>query len=135
MTKSEIVNIGTKFETFTMKVELGKAKELALAIGDDNPMYQTGEQLPPTFPTVIDYWGSQSSLVKLLGLNLEKSLHGGQEYEYLKKIQPGDEITVTTEVIDFYTKKSMDFYVVKREYLNQQGETVVICRSTIIERH
>ena len=35
--------IGYSFPPFTIEVERGKIRELALAIGDDNPIYQSRE--------------------------------------------------------------------------------------------
>ena len=127
--------IGMKLQPFTYKVEQGKNSELALAIGETNEDYFNGNSFLPTFPTVIEFWGSKTSNGVALGLNMEKVLHGEQEYEYLGKINVGDEITVTGIVEDAYTKARMNFIVVKKEFVNQNGETVLIARSTIIERH
>ena len=127
--------IGMKLETYTFKVEKGKIKELALAIGDLREEYLNGEAILPTFPTVIDFWGGGASTSDLLGLNVKKVLHGEQEYEYLGEMKPGDEITVTGVVEKVYTKAAMNFVILKKEFVNQNGETVLISRSTVIERH
>jgi hypothetical protein len=127
--------VGLKLETYTFRIEKGKIKELALAIGDLKEEYLTGESVPPTFPTVIDFWGGGSSSAELLNLNMKKVLHGEQEYEYFKEIKPDEEITVQGIIEKAYTKASMNFFVIRKDYLNQQGETVLISRSTIIERH
>ncbi|MFB5284138.1 MaoC family dehydratase N-terminal domain-containing protein [Peribacillus sp. Hz7] len=127
--------IGMKLDTYTFKVEKGKIKELALAIGDLREEYLNGEAILPTFPTVIDFWGGGASTSDLLGLNVKKVLHGEQEYEYLGEIKPGDEITVTGVVEKVYTKAAMNFVILKKEFVNQHGETVLISRSTVIERH
>jgi len=127
--------IGMKLETYTFKVEKGKIKELALAIGDLREEYLNGEAVLPTFPTVIDFWSGGASTSDLLGLNVKKVLHGEQEYEYLGEMKPGDEITVTGVVEKVYTKAAMNFVILKKEFVNQNGETVLISRSTVIERH
>ncbi len=49
--------VGMEFGPFTFEIEKGKIKEFAMAIGDPNPLYQTGDALPPTFGTVIELWG------------------------------------------------------------------------------
>ncbi len=59
--------IGQSFPPFTIEVERGKVRELALAIGDENPVYQSREAaqaagyadvpLSPTSPTVFQFWG------------------------------------------------------------------------------
>ncbi|MCP2035386.1 hypothetical protein L1279_002397 [Planomicrobium sp. HSC-17F08] len=127
--------VGKQFEDFTYRLEMGKVKEFALAIGDNNPKYLKGEKLPPTIATVIDLWGSGISYGQLLGLDLKKVLHGGQRYEYFRDIKVGEEITVATEIFDIQQKKGMDLYTVKREYRNQVNEIALIGYATIIERH
>lgn len=134
MIETKATRIGETFEAFTFKVERGKVKELASAIGDTHPAYERGEQMPPTIATVIDLWGGPLSFGHLLGLNLKKVLHGGQTYEYINKIQVGDDITVTTEITDVQSKKGLDLYTVKREYTNQHGDITIIGHATIIER-
>lgn len=126
---------GMKLEPFTFQVEKGKIKELALAIGDLRAEYLSGEAVMPTFATVIDFWGSGISSSELLGLNMKKVVHGEQSYEYLGEIRPGDKITVHGVVEDVYTKAAMNFVILKKEFINQHGKTVLISRSTIIERH
>ena len=104
------------------------------ALDDSHSAEIAGESIPPTFPTVIEFWGTEKTMSKQLGLKQEKVLHGGQEYEYYSKIRPGDEITVYSHVEDVYSKGSMTFFIIKKEFVNQNGETVVVGRSTIIER-
>ncbi|WP_318247674.1 FAS1-like dehydratase domain-containing protein [Solibacillus merdavium] len=127
--------VGMKIESYTFRVEKGKIRELALAIGDLKEEYMNGEAVPPTFPTVIDFWGGGSSSSELLNLNMKKVLHGEQEYEYFREIIPDEEITVHGVIEKAYTKASINFFVLRKDYLNEQGETVLISRSTIIERH
>ena len=132
-TLENIKNI--KIDPYTYTVEKGKIKEFASAIGDEKEEYMHGEIIPPTFPTVIEFWGGKSSSSEMLGLNMSKVLHGEQAFEYLDDIKIGDEITVNSMVEDVYTKASMNFIVLKKEFVNQNNETVLISRSTIIERH
>ena len=127
--------IGMKLESYTFTVEKGKIKELALAIGDLKEEYLNGESLLPTFPTVIEFWGGQGSSSSVLGLDVKKVLHGEQEYEYIGEIKPGDVITVYSVIEDAYTKAKMNFVIMKKEFVNQHGELVLIVRQTIIERH
>ena len=127
--------VGMELEVFTFRVEPGKIKELALAIGDLKEEYLTGEKVMPTFPTVIDFWGNGVSTSAVLGLNMKKVLHGEQEYEYIKEIKPGELITVKGVIEDAYTKAAMNFIIVKKEFYNEKGELVLISRSTTIERH
>jgi hypothetical protein len=127
--------IGVIIESYTFKVEKGKIRELALAIGDLKEEYLNGESVLPTFPTVIEFWGGPGSISNHLGFNVKKVLHGEQEYEYLGEIKPGDELTVNAVLEDAYTKAKMNFAIVKKEFFNQDGELVLLCRQTVIERH
>lgn len=127
--------IGQKLDTYTFKIEKGKIKELALAIGDLKEEYLKGESVPPTFPTVIDFWGGSESSTGLLNLNMKKVLHGEQEYEYFRELKPDEVITVQGVIEKAYTKASMNFFIIRKDFLDQQGETVLISRSTVIERH
>ncbi len=58
--------IGHSFPPFTVEIERSKIRELALAIGDDNPVYQSQQEaqaagyqdvpLPPTTGTIFLFW-------------------------------------------------------------------------------
>jgi hypothetical protein len=125
--------IGMVLENFSFKIEAGKVRELALALGDSKVEYLNGEKLPPTFPTVIEYCGGGYDSALELGLDGRKSVHGEQEYEYIGKIKVGSMISVKTVVVDAFMKAGMKFVVLKKEFINESGELVVIGRSTIIE--
>lgn len=128
--------IGFEFCPFTFEIERGKVMELAMAIGDPNPLYQKGEALPPTFGTVIDMWGVPGfyDQVNKLELNIQKVLHGEQEFEYLGKINIGEKLTGVTKVLDVQKKANMDLIKLETKYKNEEGKVVLISRNTLIER-
>lgn len=138
--------IGKQFPSLTFAVERGKIKEFAMAVNDPNPVYYDREKAreqgyrdiiaPPTFGTVIDYWGGMDfmKMCVFLQVNPVMVLHGEQEYEYFGEINPGDEITATTVVSGCQEKKNMYVLTMDTDYVNQRGETVMKCRHTIIER-
>src|ERR1700676_1903539 len=92
--------IGYSFPPFTIEVERCKIHELALAIGDDNPIYQSREAaqaagypdipLFPSAPTIFTFWGNTQLWNQLasVGINIERVLHGEEEYAYLAPIYP-----------------------------------------------
>lgn len=129
--------VGMEFGPFTFEIEKGKIKEFATAIGDPNPLYLTGDALPPTFGTVIELWGGLDffELIKSLGLNIEKVLHGEQEYEYLEKIKPGEKLTCVTRVAEIKRKARMVLIKLETHYKNEEGKLVLISRNTILERN
>jgi len=126
--------IGYELETFNYTIEKSKVNELVSVLNLNSTLDLNSNHFPLTFPTIIEFWGGTSSISNELNLNLEKVLHGEQEYEYFKDFSIGDEIKVTTIIEDIYEKASMNFVVVNRKFINQNNELVAIGKSTIIER-
>ncbi|MBI0575883.1 MaoC family dehydratase N-terminal domain-containing protein [Neobacillus cucumis] len=143
--------LGLELEPYSMLVEKGKIKELAIAIGDDNPIFYSleaakeagyeGIPVPLTFLQIIDYHGGYGfqEKMELLNLNPVKILHGEQEYEYLSDIYAGDELSVRSKIIRADTKMGstggMDFITEENQYTNQRGELVAKSKITVIHRH
>ena len=143
--------IGHSFPPFTIEVERGKIRELALAIGDDNPIYQSRQAaqeagyadvpLFPTAPTMFPFWGNpeMGSQIVSLGINVMRILHGEEQYEYLAPIYPGDTLTGVMTVVDGKTRhgpgaSSMDVLTTEIRYTNQHGQPVLNARQMIIVR-
>ena len=124
----------------TMHVELGKIREFAKAIKDDNPAYKTGDVLPPTFLMTIAHWLDPTSGGFRPGIKLDmrRVLHGEQEFEYLRPIRAGDVLTArgcTKDVVEKDGKRGgkMLFVIGETEFKNQRGEVVAYMRNTAIE--
>ena len=143
--------IGHSFPPFTIEVERGKIRELALALGDDNPIYQSREAaqaagypdvpLFPTAPTMFNFWGNTKMVSQLvsLGINVMRVLHGEEEYEYLASIYPGDTLTGVMTVVDGKTRQgrdgsSMDIITLEIRYTNQNGQPVLNAREMVLVR-
>lgn len=143
--------IGQSFPPFTIEVARCKVHELALAIGDPNPIYHSQEAaraagyedvpLFPTSPTTFTFWGNTGmgkSLVDL-GINVMRILHGEEEYEYLAPIYPGDILTGVVRVADGKSRQgrdgsSLDIVTLEAVYTNQEGDEVLKARQTIVVR-
>jgi acyl dehydratase len=142
--------VGQSFPPFTIEVERSKIRELALAIGDDNPIYQSKEAaqaagypdvpLYPTSPTAFSFWGNTQMISQLssLGINLMRILHGEEEYEYLAPIYPGDTLTGVMRLVDAKTRQSqgatLDILTIEVDYTNQQDVPVLKARQVAIVR-
>jgi acyl dehydratase len=143
--------IGQSFPPFTIEVERGKIRELAMAIGDDNPIYQGREEaqaagypdvpLYPTAATIFAFWGNTKMVSQLvsLGVNLIGVLHGEEEYEYLAPIYPGDTLTGVMTLVDGKSRQrqsgsSMDILTIEIRYTNQHGTPVLNARQVAIAR-
>ncbi len=142
--------VGVSFPPFTIEVERCKISELALAIGDDNPVYHSREaaqaqgfkDVPsfPTTPTIFSFWGNtqQWHYLEQIGLNVKRILHSEEEYEYLAPVYPSDVLTGTTTIIDGKTRKmkdsSMDIVTIETRYINQDNRSVLLAKSMLIVR-
>lgn len=142
--------VGKSFPPFTIEVERGKIHELALAIGDDNPIYHSREAaraagyadvpLYPTSPTTFAFWGNTQMGRQLAGtgLNVMRILHGEEEYEYLAPIYPGDTLTGVATIADGKMRQgsggSMDIVTMEVRYTNQHGQPVLNARQVVIVR-
>jgi acyl dehydratase len=143
--------IGHSFPPFTAEVYRNKIRELALAIGDANPIYHSREAaqaadcddvpLFPTTPTMFSFWNDlqrRSELAKV-GVNVMRILHGEEEYEYLASIHPGDVLTGVTTIVAGKSRQgkdgsSMDIVTTETRYTNQHNQPVLNARTTIVVR-
>lgn len=143
--------VGQSFPPFTVEVARCKIHELALAIGDTNPIYHSQEAareagyadvpLFPTSPTTFAFWGNTEMIKNLvdLGINVMRILHGEEEYEYLAPIYPGDMLTGVVRVAEGKSRQgrdgsSMDIVTLEAVYTNQQGHEVLKARQTMVVR-
>jgi acyl dehydratase len=142
--------IGQSFPPFTIEVERVKVHELALAIGDMNPIYHSRETaqaagykdipLPPSAPTIFHFWGNtdQGYHLTSVGINVMRILHGEEEYEYLAPIYPGDTLTGVSTIISGKTRKtrdgSMDILITETRYTNQDEQHVLSAKTMFVVR-
>ncbi len=143
--------VGQSFPPFTIEVERAKIHELALAIGDPNPIYHNREAaqaegykdvpLYPTGPTMFGFWGNigMGSNLASVGINVMRILHGEEEFEYLAPIYPGDVLTGVTSILDGKNRQgkdgsSMDILTTETRYTNQNNQLVLNTRTTIVVR-
>jgi acyl dehydratase len=145
-------------------VERGPVANFAKAVKDDNPIYQSpkaatdagleGIPAPPTWPFVMEFWGSypelQDGLNKvamnpgfaIIGEKMQHGgivLHGEQEFTYHRPIKVGDVLRGEGVVTDAYEKESrgstMTFVVTETVWKDDAtGEPVVTTRMNLIHR-
>ncbi|MBA4393046.1 MAG: MaoC family dehydratase [Desulfobacca sp.] len=141
---------GKRLADFSYLIDRSKIKEMAEAIKDPNPLYREAAAAqeagystiiaPPTFGTSINLCGGPGfhELCEGLGADPLRVLHAEQEYEYFKIIYPGDMVRVTIDVADIYSKDgrmgTMQFALLETTVTNQEGEKVLVGRSTILEK-
>jgi hypothetical protein len=146
----DMSKVGQSFPPFTIEVERGKLHELALAIGDKNPIYHdlaaaqaagyTDVPVFPTAPTVFWFWGNRELVEQLtsLGIDVARVLHSSEEYEYLAPMYAGDSLTGVMTVADGKLRRSsagsMEIVTLAIEYTNQHGQLVLKARETLVAR-
>jgi acyl dehydratase len=141
--------IGKEYAPYVVTVERGKIKEFARAIGDLNPFYiddrvgqasEWGDVIaPPTFATTFrDETADTNSLLRDLGTDISRVLHGEQEFEMLRPIQPGQTYVCRTRILDIYEKTgksgSMAFVVRETAITDRRNEIVGTMRHITVIR-
>ena len=146
--------IGKKLPIIRYQVDASKIRELAMALGDDNPIFtdKAAAQAagypdivaPLTFPSLFRFWGGTAagaetrSILQQMGANVLRILHGEEEYEYFGTLHPGDDITGELEIMGIDRKEgsggAMDMVKTKATYSKQTGEVVAIARATMVVR-
>ncbi len=140
--------IGTVLPKATLDVEKGRLRFFAKAIGEINPIY-TDEAAakaagyptlpaPPTFIFAAEL-DAQTLLpvLKEMGVDLARILHGEQAFTYFAPVCAGDSITVESKFTDIYAKKngSLEFLVKESVATNQHGTKVAAMRAVIVVRN
>lgn len=143
--------IGHSFPPFSVHVETVKLRELALAIGDPNPIYQDRQAaqaegyedvpLPPTAATIFLFWENKHFIEQLteLGMDVTRLIHREESYEYLVSIHPGETLTGVMTVLDGSTRRGrgdsvIDLVTLRLTYTNRDGLYVLKATTRLITR-
>lgn len=132
--------IGSKTDVYEFEVEKGAIRKFAQAIGDDNPLYLDEEYAkslgypslvaPPTFPATF-------SMPKpgMDHIEPSRTLHGEQEFTYVRPIVAGDVLRCVRTLTDIYEregKRKMTFFILETRGEDKEGNEVFRAKSTII---
>jgi len=136
---------GMTFPPYEFRVERGKIKEFADAIGDANPIYRDpaaagrlgGIVAPPTFLRTFLY-EPRTSVDALEVKDWSYIVHGEQEFEYFAPILAGDVLTARERIVSVTEKESrragrLHIAVIETVFHNQRGEKVQVDRRTLVE--
>jgi acyl dehydratase len=138
--------VGKEYPPYAVTVERGKIKEFARAIGDLNPFYLDDEVgrasacgdiiTPPTFP--ISFRDETGVLLRDLGTDVSRLLHGEQEFEIFRQLRPGETYLCRSKVLDLYEKTGktgpMGFVVRETAVTDANNEIVAKMRSITVVR-
>jgi acyl dehydratase len=141
--------LGKEFPPYAVTVERGRIKEFARAIGDANPFHlddrvgaasEWGDIIaPPTFPiTFRDEGADTTALLRELGTDISRVLHGEQEFEIHRPLQPGRTYLCRARVSDIYEKTGksgpMGFVVRETTVTDSDNEIVAVMRGVTVVR-
>jgi len=141
--------IGKEYPLYTVTVERGKIKEFARAIGDLNALYLDdrvgaasawGDVIaPPTFAvTFRDETADTAAFLRDLGTDISRILHGEQEFELFRPLQPGQTYVCRPKVVDLYEKTGrsgpMAFVIRETVITDRTNEVVATMRSITVVR-
>jgi acyl dehydratase len=141
--------IGKEYPPYPVTVERGKIKEFARAIGDLNPFYLDdrvgrasawGDVIaPPTFAvTFRDETADTGALLRDLGTDISRLLHGEQEFEIHRQLTPGQTYLCRTKILDIYEKTGksgpMAFVVRETAITDDTDEIVATMRHVTVVR-
>ena len=140
---------GKEYPPYPVTVERGKIKEFARAIGDLSPFYlddtigrasEWGDIIaPPTFPTTFrDENADTGAMLKDLGVDISRILHGEQEFEHYKPIRPGETYLCRSRITDIYEKTgrsgAMAFVVREMAVVDRESDVVCLVRHITVVR-
>ena len=141
--------IGKEYPPYAVTVERVKIKEFARAIGDLNPLYLDdrvgaasawGDLIaPPTFAvTFRDETADTGALLRDLGTDISRILHGEQEFELFRPLQPGETYLCRARIVDIYQKTGrsgpMAFVIRETAIADRANEIVATMRQVTIVR-
>src|SRR5207247_7581609 len=105
-------SLGKEYPPYAVTVERGKIKEFARAIGDLNAFYlddtvgratEWGDVIaPPTFGTTFRNDALGGEMLRDLGVDISRVLHGEQEFEIVRPVVAGETVLCRTKVVDIY---------------------------------
>lgn len=77
-------------------VEAGKLREFARAVHDDH----RDASAPPTFPVYVTAAYVERLVVEILKLDRRRTVHGEQEYEYLRPLKTGERVRCRAYLVE-----------------------------------
>jgi acyl dehydratase len=138
--------VGKEYPPYTVTVERGRIKDFARAIGDLNPFYLDDEVgrasvwgdviAPPTFP--ISFRDESADLLRDIGTDVSRLLHGEQEFEIFRQLRPGETYLCRSKVVDQYERNGksgpMGFVVRETAVIDKDNEVVARMRGITVVR-
>lgn len=143
----DVNTAGKTFPRYAFRVERGKIKEFADALGDTNPIYRDPESpnakalggvaAPPTLLRTF-LCEPRTAVEALKVADWSYIVHGEQEFEYFAPVRAGDVLSAQDRIVSVTEKESrragkLQIAVIETTFHNQRGEKVQVARRTLVE--
>jgi acyl dehydratase len=140
--------IDTELDEFPLPVESSKVREFAIALLDDDRVYQDADvaraagfddiPVPLTFAAASSHFRDDLRLFERLNMDLRRVLHGESSWEYLAPVGVGDRLVARRRLADVAMRPGrrggdMTLYTFETEFVNDRGDTVLRQRDVVIE--
>jgi acyl dehydratase len=121
---------GKTYPPLVFEIEEQRARAFAAAVA------HTGEGVPPTFATAPEIAAGLANVIAdpELSLDLSSLLHGEQEYVWTRALRVGETVSAEATIESIRGRGSMRFLTLRTLLRDEEGETVVVGRSTLIVR-
>lgn len=142
--------VGLESDEATWRVEEGKIREFARAVGITDPLCTdpeaalaagfTGVVAPPTFAITAGQWApTWKSAARICGFDVKRLLHGEQRFTLHRPICAGDVLVGRKRIVDLFEKEgkrggTMTFVTEDTVWRDAgTGDPVVTTTTTLIE--
>jgi acyl dehydratase len=93
------------------------------------------EVVPPTFLTAAEFTSFPAVIEDPeLALDFARVVHGDQEYEWRRQPRVGERLVARSRIASARARGGTAFLTIETELRDADGETVAVCRATMIER-
>jgi acyl dehydratase len=105
-----------------------------VAVGETSPLYTDSDAArngpygsPVAPPSIVAAFGAGDSVLRMISFGWPR-LAAGMDLESVAPIRPGDSLTISSRIEEFYEKTGRSgpriFVVIRSTYRNQHGEVV-----------
>ena len=144
---------GVRLEPVVVPVERGRIRFFARVLGETDPIHFDVAEArakgypdlvaPPSFFMPVEAAANeerarlgQLPILNLINCDYRYLLHGDETYEYFGLIFAGDEVALSTTIVDFYEKRggAMEFVTIESELSHCERGALVRTRRTLLHR-
>jgi hypothetical protein len=119
---------GSTYPDLKFEVTPERVRAFADVFGD-------GPGVPPTFPTAVEFAILPQIRADLrLELDFTRVVHASQEYGFARPLRVGETLTVRAKLDSVKVRAGNGFLTIAIDLLDNGGDLVARCRSTMIER-